>query len=152
LPLEGERKPWLIVPHAGNSGSSQGTLSPDGRWLAFSSTESGVSQVYVVAFPGGQGKWQVSTNDGLAPLWRRDGKELYYFSNVTRTVFAVPVKETNDTLQFGATQALATNPASFGGGLYDVTPDGKKILQNVVSQQVSQSVTVATNFPAGFMK
>jgi serine/threonine protein kinase len=152
LPLEGERKPWLIVPHAGSSGSSQGTVSPDNRWLAYSSTESGTAQVYVVAFRGGQGKWQVSTNDGLSPLWSRDGKELYYFSSVTRTVFAVPVTESNGALQFGATQALATNPASFGGAVYDVSPDSKKILLNVVSQQVSQSVTVVTNFPAGSKK
>lgn len=152
LPVEGERKPWLIVPHVGNSGSSQGTLSPDGRWLAFSSTESGTSQVYVVPFRGGQGKWQVSTNDGGAAHWRGDGKELYYMSANARTVFAVPVKESNGTLQFGAPQALATNPASFGGGIYDVSPDGKKILLNVVSHQVSQSVTVVTNFPAGLKK
>jgi serine/threonine protein kinase/Tol biopolymer transport system component len=154
LPLEGERKPWLIVPHAGNSSSNEGRFSPDGRWLAYTSTESGTSQVYVVAFRGGQGKWQVSTDDGVSPLWSKDGKELYYFNSVTRTVFAVPVTESksNGALQFGATLALATNPASFGGAVYDVSPDSKKILMNVVSQQVSQSVTVVTNFPAGLKK
>ena len=152
LPLEGERKPWLIVPHAANSSSGWGNLSPDGRWLAYSSNESGAAQVYVVAFRGGQGKWQVSTGDGMAPQWSRDGKELYYFNSVSRTVFGVPVKESSGALQFGAAQALATNPASQGAAVYDVSPDSKKILLNVVSQQVSQSVTVVTNFAAGLKK
>jgi serine/threonine protein kinase/Tol biopolymer transport system component len=152
LPLEGERKPWLIVPHAANSRSGMGTLSQDGRWLAYTSDESGSPQVYVVPFRGSQGKWQVSTGDGMAPQWSRDGKDLYYFNTVTRTVFAVPVKEINGALQFGAAQALATNPASQGAAVYDVSPDGKKILLNLVSQQVSQSVTVVTNFAAGLKK
>ena len=152
LPLEGERKPWMVVPHATSSSSGQGYLSPDGRWLAYASNESGPSQVYVVAFRGGQGKWQVSTTVGIAPQWSRDGKELYYFNTITRTVFAVPVKESNGALQFGAAQALATNPASFGGAVYDVSPDSKKILLDIVSQQVSQSVTVVTNFTASLKK
>jgi eukaryotic-like serine/threonine-protein kinase len=152
LPLEGERKPWMVVPRAANSSSSQGSLSPDGHWLAYASNESGPSQVYVVAFRGGQGKWQVSTTVGISPQWSRDGKELYYFNTITRAVFAVPVKESNGALQFGSAQALATNPASFGGTVYDVSPDSKKILLNVVSQQVNQSVTVVTNFTAGLKK
>ena len=66
MPLEGDRKPWMVVPHATSSSSGQGYLSPDGRWLAYASNESGPSQVYVVAFRGGQGKWQVSTTVGIA--------------------------------------------------------------------------------------
>jgi len=64
---------------------------------------------------------------------------------------AVPVKETNGALQFGAAQQLAISPAS-QQGFYDVSPDGKRILLDMVSQQVSQSVTVITNFPAGLKK
>jgi serine/threonine protein kinase/Tol biopolymer transport system component len=151
LPLEGERKPRLVVPRAANSFSAEGHLSPNGHWLAYTSTESGTFEVYVVAFPGGQGKWQVSTNEGSHPQWSRDGKELYYANDTNRTVFAVPVKETNGALQFGAAQPLVTNSAT-QQFFYDVTPDGKKILLNLVSQQVSQSVTVVTNFTAGLKK
>jgi hypothetical protein len=61
----------------------------------------------------------------------------------------VPVKEVNGGLQFGAAQSLASASMSNSTGFYDITPDGKKILLNVVSQQVSQSVTVITNFTAG---
>ena len=151
LPMEGEHKPWPVVPHAANSVSTEGRLSPDDRWLAYTSTESGTSEVFVVAFRGGQGKWQISANGGFEPEWSRDGKELYYFNNPSRTVFAVPVKESNGALQFGAAQPLATNSAS-QQGFYDVSSDGKKVLLNLVSQQVSQSVTVVANFTAGLKK
>ena len=64
---------------------------------------------------------------------------------------AVPVKETNGALRFGPAQALVTTPAT-QQFIYDVSPDGKKILLNIVSQQVSQSVTVIANFTAGLKK
>jgi eukaryotic-like serine/threonine-protein kinase len=152
LPLEGDRKPRQVIP-AGSTGSfsSQGNLSPDGHWLAYTSTESGTFEVYVVAFPSGQGKWQVSTNEGLNPRWSRDGKELYYFAVANRAVTAVPVKEIGGALQFGAPQVLAISPANQQGS-YDVSPDGKKVLLDLVSQQINQSVTVISNFTAGLKK
>jgi Tol biopolymer transport system component len=153
LPLEGERKPWLVVPRsAPGSYAEQGHLSPDGHWLAYTSGESGSPEAYVVAFRGGQGKWQVSTNGGYQPQWSHDGKELFFFNQATRSVFSVPLKEVGGGLQFGAAQQLASNSTSSQVGFYDVTPDGKKILLNLVSQQVSQSVTVVTNFTAELKK
>jgi eukaryotic-like serine/threonine-protein kinase len=145
LPLEGERKPSLVVGRG-----SQGQLSPDGHWLAYSSSESGAIEVYVVAFGGGQGKWQVSARGGGQPQWSKDGKELYYM-DPTYNLFAVPVRDTGSALQFGAPQTLVSGwsaPQVF----YDVAPDGKKILLDRVSQQVSQSVTVVTNFASEFKK
>jgi hypothetical protein len=153
LPLEGERKPWLVVPRsAPGSYVQEGHLSPDAHRLAYMSGESGVPEVYVTAFRSGQGKWQISTNGGHRPQWSGDGKELYYFNQTSRSVLAVPVKEVNGGLQFGAAQPLASASLSSSTGFYDVTPDGKKILLNLVSQQVSQSVTVITNFTAGLNK
>jgi hypothetical protein len=108
-------------------------------------------EIYVVAFGGGQGKWQVSTNEGSNPRWSWDGKELYYFAIANRAVTAVPVKEVGGALQFGAAQVLAISPAS-QQGFYDVSPDGKKILLDLVSQQVNQSVTVISNFTARLKK
>ena len=145
LPLEGERKPRQILPRG-----IDGHVSPDGRWLAYMSFESGGPEVYVVPFGGGQGKWQVSANGGQAPQWSKDGKELYYVDEAYN-LFAVPVKETGGALQFGASQTLITKwtaPNIF----FDVAPDGKKILLDRVSQQVSQSVTVMTNFTAALNK
>ena len=152
MPLEGERKPWLVVPRTANSFANEGHFSPDGHWLAYTSNESGVPEVYVAAFRGGQGKWQISTNGGYDPQWSRDGKELYYFNQASRSVLAVPVEESNGGLQFGAAQPLVSNAASQQVGFYDVSPDGKKILLDRVAQQTSQSVTVVTNFAAGLKK
>jgi serine/threonine protein kinase len=150
LPLEGDRKPILVAPRTANTLTVGGHLSPDSHWLAYMSTESGVPQIYVVAFRGGQGKWQVSANGGAAPQWSMDGKELYYM-DPTYNLLAVPVKEVGSALQFGSAQQLVSNwsaPQVF----YDVSPDGKKILLDRISQQVSQSVTVVTNFTSGLKK
>jgi serine/threonine protein kinase/Tol biopolymer transport system component len=145
LPLEEEHKPSLVV-----AGGTNGRLSPDGRWLAYRSLESGQTEVYVMPFAGGQGKWQVSANGGAQPQWSKDGKELYYMSP-TYNLFAVPVANAGGALQFGAAQKLVSTwsaPQVF----YDVSPDGKKILLDRVAQQVSQSVTVVTDFTAGLKK
>ncbi len=146
LPLEGDRKPQLLVPKGGAP-----ALSPDGHWLAYISSESGAAEIYVVAFGGGTGKWQVSANGGVGRVrWSKDGKELYYM-NYTFNLFAVPVKNVGGVLQFGAAQMLVAN-TSAPQVFYDVTPDGKKILIDRIAQQVSQSVTVVTNFAAELKK
>ncbi len=146
LPLEGDRKPSLVLERGGNA-----KLSPDGHWLAYVSGESGTAQVYVVAFGGGQGKWQISANGGVLPRWSNDGKELYYF-DPTFSLFAVPVNAAGSAVQFGASQTLVTNWTVPSVPIYDVSPDGKKILLDRVPQQVSQSVTVVTNFTAALRK
>jgi Tol biopolymer transport system component len=64
----------------GSTFLDQPALSPDGKWLAYRSAESGLPQVYIAPFPTGNGKWQVSTNGGVFPRWRRDGRELFYLS------------------------------------------------------------------------
>lgn len=146
LPLEGERKPQVVI-----SRGAQGYLSPDGHWLAYTSSESGAAEVYVQAFGGGQGKWQVSANGGTLPSWSKDGQQLYYM-DATSSLLAVPVKEVGGALQFGPPQNLVSRWTVLGLPFYDVTPDGKKILLDRVSQQVSQSVTVVTNFTAELKK
>jgi serine/threonine protein kinase/Tol biopolymer transport system component len=150
LPLKGDRKPFQVVPSTPNTLRSVPKLSPDGHWLAYLSNESGSYQIYVVAFMGGHGKWQVSANRGLDPAWSHDGKELY-FLDTANTIYAVPVKEVAGALQFGAAQTLVISwsaPYPF----FQVSPDGKKILLYRVSQQVSDSVTVVTNFTSALKK
>jgi len=145
LPLEGERKPSLILERG-----TSGKLSPDGRWLAYTSGESGRFEVYVMPFGGGQGKWQVSANGGTRPQWSKEGKELFYMDLVFNLV-AVPVSNAGGALQFAAPHTLVNN-WSAPQVIYDVAPDGKKFLFDRVAQQVSQSVTVVTNFTAGLKK
>ena len=82
-----------------------GSLSPDGRFLAYQSNESGRNQIYVQEFPTARSKWQVSSEGGLDPFWRRDGRELY-FRALDQSVMAVPVEATGSTFQTGTPQAL----------------------------------------------
>jgi len=146
LPLEGERKPRLVISNA-----AAGRVSPDGHWLAYQSIESGNSEVYVVAFGDGQGKWQVSPNGGQAVRWSSDGKELYYF-DMPGDIVAVSVKEVSGALQFSTPQILVNRWTILTLPFFDVSPDGKKLLLERLSQQVSQSVTVVTNFATGLKK
>lgn len=149
LNLDGDRKPVSVIPRGSGTSTEMGRFSPDGHWIAYMS-ESGGLQIYVTAYHGGQGKWQVSSNGGTLPMWSKDGKELYYL-DPTYNLLAVPVKEVGGALQFGAAKTLVSNwsaPQVF----YDISPDGKKILLDRISQQVSQSVTVVSNFAAGLKR
>ena len=152
LPLEGDRKSYVVVPNAATTITSRPHISPNGRWIAYPSAESGASEVYVAAFGGGQGKWQVSGTGGEQPQWSRDGKELFYV-DPTFNVYTVPVTETGSALQFGTPKVMIPSANwSAPSVFFDVTPDGKKILLDRVEQQVSQSVTIVTNFAAGLRK
>jgi Tol biopolymer transport system component len=145
VPLDGDRKPHLVMDHAFGA-----TLSPNGRWLAYT-LFSGTSEVYVVAYGGGQGKWQVSANGGQVPQWSQDGKELYYMDG-NQSIVAVPVKDRGNTLEFGASQTLVSQWTVLSLPFYSVAPDGKRLLMERVSQQVSQPITVVTNFTAQLKK
>jgi eukaryotic-like serine/threonine-protein kinase len=76
MPLRGDRKPQLFLQTAFNESGAQ--FSPDGRWIAYASDESGRSEVYVRSFPDTNRKWQVSATGGDEPMWSRDSRELFY--------------------------------------------------------------------------
>jgi eukaryotic-like serine/threonine-protein kinase len=79
LPLAGDRKPMLVTRSLSGF-ADQGQFSPDGRWIAFNTNESGRHEVKVVPFPPNGEKWQISTSGGVQPTWRGDGKELYFLA------------------------------------------------------------------------
>jgi Tol biopolymer transport system component len=102
-------------------------FSPDGRFVAYQSIESGTSQIYVRPFPDGPGEWQVSVNGGVDPRWRSDGKELYYREGTT--LMAVSVS-TESTFTRGQPQQLFESP-DLGTGIlarYDVSADGQRFV------------------------
>ncbi len=88
LPLAGDRKPVPFL--TGPYDESQARVSPDGRWLAYTSDESGRPEVYVQSFPEPGGKWQISTRGGSDPAWRADSRELFYISS-DQQMMAMPV-------------------------------------------------------------
>jgi Tol biopolymer transport system component len=86
LPLSPDRKASVFLQTSFNVGVAR--FSPDGRWVAYQSNESGRNEVYVAPFPGPGGKWQVSTAGGTFPRWRNDGRELYYLAPDNRLMTA----------------------------------------------------------------
>jgi serine/threonine-protein kinase len=106
------------------------TLSPDGRWIAFVSNETGSNEVYVQSFPDAGGrKWPVSSSGGSEPLWSRDGRELFYRNGANEMV-AVAVAGTT-TPPLGRQQVLfSARPYSTDtyNRAYDVTPDGQRFV------------------------
>ena len=103
-------------------------FSPDGRWLAFSSNESGTAEIYLTSFPSGQQRHRVSATGGRDPRWRSDGKELFYVSG-SGSLMAVPIS-TQGELQLGKPDPLFAANLSIDSerALYDVSRDGKRFL------------------------
>jgi Tol biopolymer transport system component len=136
LPLTGDRKPVTYLDTRFASSESQ--FSPNGRWVAYYSNESGKAEVYVQGFSldpsQPRGKWQVSTAGGELPRWSRDGKQLYYHFGTQ--FFAVDVKTDGPSFQAGVPKLLfetnAVNSTGIGtgrgGSPYGVSSDGKRFL------------------------
>jgi serine/threonine protein kinase/Tol biopolymer transport system component len=122
--------------------------SPDGRWLAYTSEESGDEQVYVVPFEGGGGKWQVSINQGDRPRWRSDGKELYYLDNSDHIMVA-QVDGSGSSFRIGKVSKLFEISGSRPGKVFDVSGDGQTFLVNSrTSDAILSKATLVTNWDA----
>jgi eukaryotic-like serine/threonine-protein kinase len=146
LPLSGERKPQPFVQTEFRE--EFGRFSPDGRWIAYRSNESGRFEVYVVAFPGPGGKWQVSTAGGQFPRWRHDGKEIFYVA-ADNKLMAGEVNGQGAGFDVGTLRPLfELQPA--GGYPYDVAGDAQRFLVRVPMDQTgSEPVDVVVNWAAG---
>jgi hypothetical protein len=144
-----------------------GAFSPDGRWVAYQSNESGRNEIYVRPFvpPGSAGlaagaaadQWPVSTTGGIMPAWRPDGKELYYL-NPAGAMMAAAIAVTGATLEPGTPVVLFPTHI-VGGGVdaqqgrqYDVASDGRFLLNVPVEQTAAPSLTVVLNWTAGLKK
>jgi serine/threonine protein kinase/Tol biopolymer transport system component len=151
LPLEGEREPFPFVKT--NFESDNGQFSPNGRGVAYQCNESGRVEVYVQPFPDPGGKWMISTGGGIAPRWRRDGKELFYIAPDGK-LMAVTIRDTGQTLKAGAPVALFQTRIVFGGTTvrqkhqYAVAPTGRRFLINISADESKVlPITVVTNWP-----
>ena len=123
-------------------------VSPDGRWLAYTSTESGRAQVYVTSFPEGVGKWQVSSTGGGIPTWRRDGKEIFFFG-LDGFLYAAPVGAVGTQFNPGQPQPLFRVGAAITiGRPYDPMPDGQRFLVPIVPTETSAPMQLLLNWPA----
>ena len=128
---------------------AEGRFSPDGRWIAYVSSEPGTLQVFVQPFPAAGPKWQISTDGGHQPRWRSDGRELFFLSEA-REVMAVPITTGTGSLTAGTPQRLfATTAASFAErNSWDTALDGQTFLVNSVPIQRAP-ITVVVNWLQG---
>ena len=132
LPLTGDRKavPLLHTPFD----ESHGQISPDGKWLAYYSNETGQAEVYVQPFPAGAGKWQVSTSGGVFPRWRGDGRELFYMDKGSGgKLIAVEIKSSGSIFEAATPRELFDtayinlfHPGPYH--TYAVSADGQRVL------------------------
>ena len=133
LTLDGERQIKSLLQTPFNEMSAE--VSPDGRWLAYQSNESGRPEVYVRPFPDvNAGRWQISTDGGTRPMWARSGRELFYLvappqGGAIDKMIAVPIQP-GSTFAAGPPQVVFTGPYVAPGDsrTYDVTRDGQRFL------------------------
>ncbi len=152
LPLFGERKPLRLL---GTPFSEDlGAFSPDGKWIAYVSDESGRREVYVQTFPISTAKWRISTNGGTQPRWRGDGKEIFYVAPDNR-IMAVAVKASS-SFEVGIPTALFQIGMEFGTGYrhqYAVTRDGERFLViRAATTQEARPITVVLNWESELKK
>jgi len=150
LPLEGHRTP-IPLPKSSSRWGAQAQISPDGRWLAYASNESGRYDVYVRPFPSGEGRWLISANGGSEPTWRRDGKELYYLAG-DGALMAVALTNGSTFEHATPTRLFATKMStlvntSITRNQYVPSADGRHFLVNQAAG-TPDSITVVVDWPA----
>ena len=142
LPLSGDRTPEPFVATPFDEYGAQ--FSPDGRWVAYVSNESGRGEISVQAFPGPGGKWQVSSGGGTMPRWRKDGRELF-FLGADGQLMAAEVRLSPSFDSRVPTALFKVSVLESPDWQYDVSPDGTRILVNRVSRETEATpMTVGT--------
>jgi Tol biopolymer transport system component len=167
LPLSDDRKPFPFLRTEAGEGIAR--LSPDGRWMAYVSNETGRNEVYVQPFPVTGGRWQISRDGGTQPRWRADGKELYYLGPSTRpqhlSMTAVSIAVAGPTLRPSIPSPLFET--TFSGGLtiggamspglmtqsYAVSADGQRFfVLSLVPSEARPEIKVIVNWSSAFKK
>lgn len=149
---EGKWTAWLET----DSNERDPVFSPDGRWVAYGSDESGQYEIYVRPFAGPGGKWQISRGTGTRARWRGDGKEIYYISPDGK-MMAVEIHVGPAGFDASAPRPLfdvpLAKPVVFPAAPFSVTPDGQRFLiVTPVGEITSRPLTVVVNWPEALLK
>jgi len=153
MPLSGGGQPFAFA--ATDAEERNGRLSPDGRWMAYTFRQSETTEVYVQPFPAAGTKWQVSRGGGRQPVWRPDGRELFYISPDNKIV-AVDVIPAPSGFAVGAPRIAAeTRVAGWDtttqGSSFAVTPDGQRFLVSHAGDAV-MPITLILNWTSALNK
>lgn len=150
LPVDGDKKitPFLQT----DADEVAARFSPNMKWVAYQSEESGKDEIYVRPFPSGTGKWQVSSNGGQAPFWSSDGKELYY-SKPDGAICVAEANITGASFAVGTAKVLFTPAVSENSICCDGTKDGRRfILSSLTGSIVSPPLTLVTEWDKDLKK
>ena len=149
ISVDGNHQAFVYLGTPVNERSAH--FSPDGKWMAYDSNESGRYEVYVQTIPAGGKKYQISTTGGSLPVWRRDGQELFFLS-VDQKIMSVPVRINGLTLNPGTPQELFSVPGAIG---FTITRDAQRFLVNLPAGgevAIAPPITVLTNWQAALKK
>ncbi len=137
LSMEGERtsKPLLQTEFD----ETRPAISPDGRWIAYMSNETGRREIYVRPFPSVEdGSWQISSDGGVSPVWAPNGRELFYRNGEAMMVVKI---ETEPSFRHGRPQVLFSGSYAFAARNYDIHPDGQRFLMIKEAEQTGETGT-----------
>jgi dipeptidyl aminopeptidase/acylaminoacyl peptidase len=148
LPMQGDKKPFAIAATQANERDAQ--FSPDGKWIAFQSDESGRFEVFVQPFPGPGNRLQISSNGGAMARWRADGKELFYIGLDDR-LMSVAIRPSTNSLDAGTPMPLfltRVGGAQQANSLaqYVVPGDGQRFLMNTIADEDAAPIVVVLNW------
>ena len=143
--VDGERTPRPVI--RSRFQEHMGSLSPDGRYLAYTSDETGRTEVYVVTFPDVSDKWTISTSGGTAPRWQQDGSELF-FLDASGMLVSVPVMRGKGFDAGVAKPLFELQAVSTDGWTYAVSADGQRILAARSTGAATTAITMVVNWTA----
>jgi Tol biopolymer transport system component len=150
--IDGDSPAFTVVATASPQSSiSYYRISPDSKWIAYTSNESGQQEVYIAPFPRGEGKWQVTTSGANFAAWRSDGKEIYV-STALQEYTACSVNVAGSELQIGAPKGLFNAISAAIGVESDVAADGKRFLVNVVGDDTPTPLHLVMNWTTELKK
>ncbi len=134
---------------------ANGRFSPDGKWIAFQATDTGSPQIYVMPYPSAEGKYQISVKSGVQPVWRPDGKEIF-FIDVEGALQSVAIKSFQPFVAGNPELLFATRIVAIRASPteYDISPDSKRFLINTNSEEKRDAppLVLINNWPAGLKK
>ena len=145
LPLDAEREPRPLLQEPYNEAAPE--ISPDGHWMAYTSDESGRSEIYVQPFPDLGAKRQISNQGGVEPMWARSGRELFYRNNAGDEMMVVDITA-EPTFSASTPRVLFEGELQRSSGTsshYDISPDGQRFV--MIQQPVGGGqIRVVLNF------
>lgn len=147
VPLTGDRKPFPVVKTPFEE--RDGQFSPDGKWIAYQSNESGRFEIYVQPFNRPGERRRVSTDGGTQVRWRADGRELFYLTLESRLV-ALPISVSDTAVKAGDVTTLFHAPVGEAQGIarhhYSVSPDGQRFLVDTIVEEQAPPIVVILNW------